>query len=373
MSIGSRSRRRIGKLHRAVEALERRRLLAAGDLDPTFGTGGKTTATYTGSADDGAESIAILEDGRILVGGDSNTIQDGAAILARYLADGTPDPAFGTGGKIRHDSLKFGGMLDLLVNPADGTMLGLNASAASTSAPVLQRFTADGAIDPTWAGPGLNVPGRPVQAIRMDDGRIVLCTSTTLARLNSDGTLDGSFGSGGKVTFPPATSPNYMSVPANGIAVDSAGNVFVAGEQYFAVTTGARRATVRKYTSNGALDGTFGSGGTAQIGFISTTNSSAASVRVLADGKLLVTGYSVDGAPTVTLDASTLELETKQKEHRMGAGFTISTLALFEKKKFAIPFEVTYLHYQTTLGEGNVVKQFTDQVQLRLYTKLFGK
>lgn len=87
----------------------------------------------------------------------------------------------------------------------------------------------------------------------------------------------------------------------------------------------------------------------------------------------LVTGYSVDGAPTVTLDASTLELETKQKEHRMGAGFTISTLALFEKKKFAIPFEVTYLHYQTTSGEGNVVKQFTDQLQLRLYTKLFGK
>ena len=304
MSVESRSRRRIGELHRAVEALEPRRLLAAGDLDSTFGTGGKTTATYAGSADDGAEAIAVLANGRIVGGGDSSTIEDGAAILARYLADGTPDPAFGTGGKVRHDSLKFGGMLDLLVNPADGTMLGLNASAASAVAPVLQRFAADGALDPTWIGPGLNVPGRPVQAIRMDDGRIVLCTTTTLARLNSNGTLDGSFGSGGKVTFPPATSPNYMSVPANGIAVDAAGNVFVAGEQYFAVTTGARRATVRKYTSTGVLDGTFGSGGTAQIGFISTTNSSAASVRVLSDGKLLVTGYSVNDSFIARLTAT---------------------------------------------------------------------
>jgi hypothetical protein len=80
------------------------------------------------------------------------------------------------------------------------------------------------------------------------------------------------------------------------------------------------------------------------------------------------------GFADITLNANTLNQETKAKEHRMGWGFTLSTLALFEKQKFAIPFEVTYLHFQTTSGEGgNVPKLFTDQLQLRLYTKLFGK
>lgn len=83
---------------------------------------------------------------------------------------------------------------------------------------------------------------------------------------------------------------------------------------------------------------------------------------------------AVTGFADLTLDAATLEQETKVKEHRMGWGFTLSTLALFEKQKFAIPFEVTFLHFQTTSGEGgNVPKLFTDQLQLRLYTKLFGK
>jgi hypothetical protein len=80
------------------------------------------------------------------------------------------------------------------------------------------------------------------------------------------------------------------------------------------------------------------------------------------------------GFADITLNANTLNQETEAKEHRMGWGFTLSTLALFEKQKFAIPFEVTYLHFQTTSGEGgNVPKLFTDQLQLRLYTKLFGK
>ncbi len=81
---------------------------------------------------------------------------------------------------------------------------------------------------------------------------------------------------------------------------------------------------------------------------------------------------AVTGFSDITLDASTLNLETETKEHRLGGGISFSNLYDFEKKKASIPFEVTYLHWQTVKGSGNVVKAFTDQVQIRLYARLFG-
>jgi hypothetical protein len=79
------------------------------------------------------------------------------------------------------------------------------------------------------------------------------------------------------------------------------------------------------------------------------------------------------GFADLTLDASTLDLETEQKEHRFGGGISFSNLYSFEQGKAKIPFEVTYLHWQTTKGEGgNQPKFFTDQIQLRLYARLFG-
>jgi len=75
----------------------------------------------------------------------------------------------------------------------------------------------------------------------------------------------------------------------------------------------------------------------------------------------------------LTLDASTLDLETEQTEQRFGGGISFSNLYSFEQGKAKIPFEVTYLHWQTTKGEGgNQPKFFTDQIQLRLYARLFG-
>jgi hypothetical protein len=83
---------------------------------------------------------------------------------------------------------------------------------------------------------------------------------------------------------------------------------------------------------------------------------------------IAVTGYA-----DITLDASTLDLETEQTEHRLGGGISFSNLYSFEQGKAKVPFDVTYLHWQTVKGSGgNQPKFFTDQIQLRLYTKLFG-
>ena len=79
------------------------------------------------------------------------------------------------------------------------------------------------------------------------------------------------------------------------------------------------------------------------------------------------------GFADITLDASTLNLETEQTEHRLGGGISFSNLFAFDQGKAKIPFEVTYLHWQTMKGSGgNQPKFFTDQIQLRLYARIFG-
>lgn len=79
------------------------------------------------------------------------------------------------------------------------------------------------------------------------------------------------------------------------------------------------------------------------------------------------------GFADLTIDASTLNLETSQTEHRFGGGVSFSNLYAFDQGKAKVPFEVIYLHWQTMGGSGgNQPKFFTDQIQLRLYARIFG-
>ncbi len=82
---------------------------------------------------------------------------------------------------------------------------------------------------------------------------------------------------------------------------------------------------------------------------------------------------AITGFADITLNAATLNLETEQTEHRLGGGISFSNLYSFDQGKARIPFEVTYLHWQTVKGAGgNQPKFFTDQIQLRLYARIFG-
>jgi hypothetical protein len=88
-------------------------------------------------------------------------------------------------------------------------------------------------------------------------------------------------------------------------------------------------------------------------------------------GKFTVTDLT--GASTV-LDASVLGLYTDAIEHRLGIGATYSTVALARRGKARIPLDISYFHYETTLGSlGRVPKIAVDQVTVRVYERLFGR
>jgi uncharacterized delta-60 repeat protein len=78
------------------------RLERHGALDPGFGGGGTLRTDFTGSDGfDVAQGVALQTDGKIVVAGEAGSFSTGGGIgLARYLANGTLDSAFGQGGKV---------------------------------------------------------------------------------------------------------------------------------------------------------------------------------------------------------------------------------------------------------------------------------
>jgi hypothetical protein len=75
-----------------------------------------------------------------------------------------------------------------------------------------------------------------------------------------------------------------------------------------------------------------------------------------------------------TLDAANLGIYSGASEHRLGIGATYSTVAAVAKHKSGLPFDISYFHYETTLGSlGRVPKIAVDQVTLRVYQRLFGR
>src|SRR5688572_25162703 len=71
-----------------------------GVLDPTFGVGGLVTTKFVPNSSDAIRAVAIQSDGRIVAAGNSQLGGSEQFALARYLPDGTLDPSFGTGGKM---------------------------------------------------------------------------------------------------------------------------------------------------------------------------------------------------------------------------------------------------------------------------------
>src|SRR5262245_3944367 len=102
MTRTSRHRKRSPGCRPRLEALEDRSLLSAGALDLTFGSNGKVT-TDLGGPDEGT-GLALQPDGKIVVAGIAlDGAGEGNFAVARYLADGSPDPGFGSGGKVVTD------------------------------------------------------------------------------------------------------------------------------------------------------------------------------------------------------------------------------------------------------------------------------
>ena len=197
-----------------------------GALDNTFGVSGKVITPIENRSE--GHSVAIQSDGKILLGGYSKSYLN----LVRYNSDGSLDTAFGLGGIVITDVPGYyNERCKSVAIQSDGKILlggyGQHFSNDNSYFTIV-RYNTDGSLDSTFGINGIVVGGLG-QGNSMNiqsDGKILLAgsyvlpgdTRFTVERYNSNGTLDATFGIGGKVTTTIALgSQSYsMSIQSDG-------------------------------------------------------------------------------------------------------------------------------------------------------------
>lgn len=276
-----------------LEKLEDRATPAVGSLDPTFGSGGLVFTDLLGDTDSG--NALHFQQGQLLVAGSAFNADMGReeAFLARYDASGSLDTSFGTGGiALINAGVNSVVFWDFAVQ-GDNKIVAVghvsNSGATETFRDfVVARFNSDGSLDTSFGGDGVintDLAGRSDQAnsvVIQSDGKIVVAGRSNLggdsdfaiARYNDDGSLDTGFGADGVVLTNFGTADDQ----AQDVAQDSNGRLVVTGFS-------ASNATVARYLADGSLDSGFGF-----AGMVSLFNCYTTTVEIDPSGAILVGG-----------------------------------------------------------------------------------
>ena len=272
------------------------RFNANGILDTSFGTNGITT-TNLGSYDTGY-SMALQADGKILVAGQTGPSNASNFAIVRYAANGTLDTSFGTEGITTTD---LGGLdlaSSMVVLPNGKILVAGRSVVADMDLFAIVRYNTNGTVDTGFGSTGItttsfNAGGAVGNSMTLQaDGKIIVAGGVWLglgdrwiiamARYNTDGTLDTSFGTAGTTT----TDLNADSI-GSAVAVQLDGKIIVAGN-FGATGTWDYDFALYRYNANGSLDTTFDTDG------LITTNlggsDSASRIVMQADGKIVVVG-----------------------------------------------------------------------------------
>jgi uncharacterized delta-60 repeat protein len=278
---------------------------ADGSLDTSFGSKGTgIVVTSMGkNTSDEAYRLGLQPDGKIVAAGTTNSTN---LALVRYTSSGALDSSFGTGGKVTTQfpsPLAIGGPSSTWIDLAlDTSPLDPNAGKivvatrlATTGLPdVVARYNANASLDTSFAGGAgyetlsnlTNVPSVAIQA----DGHIIVAGGhgggwpMELDRLNTDGSFDATFGSGGIVTVNPANSYYFPK----DVTIASDGKILVAGLTPNTDTGIGDSFFVARFNSaDGSLDTSFGAGG---VAVASGINVFSVGMALEPDGGIVVAG-----------------------------------------------------------------------------------
>ncbi len=316
----------------AAESLETRCLLSAGDLDPSFGVGGKVTTNF--GADAQGNSVIVQSGGEIVVGGYKLV----RAPIGNYA--GETDFAFArysnSGLLTSTRTQDFQGVNDVvtsMVSQSDGKLVAvgyrggvytlarytyslgddtqfldhgsqmLNFDQLASSPPHVALSKSDGIF---VAGNNLlffggssrlTTPANSTNALAIQTDGKILVAGSQLVRYNADHSLDTTFGGTGIVS----TDIFANAFQINSMVVQADGKIIVAG---FTYSDHGLDFALARYTSDGALDTAFDSDGKLTTDF--GTSSEANSMALQPDGKIVVAGtssgdfslarYNIDGS-----------------------------------------------------------------------------
>lgn len=273
-------------------------------IDRSFGSAGVALFGFPDS-DDGAVAVRVLDDGTIVVGGESEQTANGDRdlLIIRLTADGRRETRFQGQGVVLGRGF-FGGRAPAVVTvDVDGSVI---AAAPLTATRVqMVRFRNDGGLDTRFGADGYVEMGstfdvEPRALAVQPDGKVVLAATVRsgdgaradvgVARFNADGAIDAAFGAGGWSVIDLEESDD---IP-HAVAVLPDGRIAIAGEAVFDEQDRRRsEALVLCLGSDGTPDRGFnGWGGR----LISEVPGAAFAITVDSRGDVVVAGFAtVDG------------------------------------------------------------------------------
>lgn len=275
----------------------------AGGLDTTFGTAG----VFTDSAGEfnnlgtSGDVMALQSDGKIIAAGQIGF----AAGAVRLNTNSTLDSSFGTGGMVTIDfpgSNEGPSLVIGIATQSDGKIVAgiSNVNADANPLFILARLNTDGSLDTTFGTAGvvetqIGSVGIAASVLALQsDGKILLAGSSAMARYNTTGQLDITFGSGGIAAIA-AASPTAMALQPDGKILIAACGAAPASLTPPVVGLPSPAGAISRYNTNGRIDTAFGISG--QVA--SVVAASAIAVQIaggcLSTCKILVAGTVVSG------------------------------------------------------------------------------
>jgi uncharacterized delta-60 repeat protein len=240
-----------------------------------------------------ARALGIQADGKLIAVGSSDAAgQSGGFALARYTRNGSLDGSFGRGGKVLTNFGSPRGAAAVVIQP-DGKIVAAGSSSRSADRRdaefALARYRRDGSLDASFGSGGkvLTTFGRysaAVGIVLQQDGKLVAVGSSgndhwadgqlAVARYTRSGRLDASFGRGGKVLM------SCGPCDASAVAIQPDGKIVVVGSFL---------GGLARFNVDGTLDPTFGRGGKVKA---KPFHPPALGLAIQVDGQIVTAGYT---------------------------------------------------------------------------------
>jgi uncharacterized delta-60 repeat protein len=249
-----------------------------GSLDTSFGSGGRVLTDFGGSGFESALAVVLQPDGKLVAGGETFVAQANSSAFARYNPDGSLDASFGSGGRVLINGLSSV-FPNTLVADTDGNLVGAGISISFDEEQdflfqnALVRLDPEGHLDPTFGSGGIatGFVGDQDEDVRLTalvvqpDGKLMAAgflfglsdvgvgdvNGIFLARFNLNGDLDSTFGSGGRVLTEGVSF-------SGGLVLEPDGKLVALGTSFENERT---LIHLVRYNPDGSLDASFGSGG----------------------------------------------------------------------------------------------------------------
>ncbi len=355
---------------------------ASSDLDPFFGDGGKVISSPDGTPTFTASGMALQSDGKIVIVG--NRVQSGiyaGIIVARYNADGSLDTAFGNNGwssvtfGVANTDYEISSAVDVRADGkiiAGGTIQYRVGNAVNRDF-VVAGFNSDGSLDTDFDGDGKLIISfndiihsfyvENLSALKVgSDGKIVVGGVAldsgvqdrfVFAKINSDGSLDTSFGTNGKFADQSLGSSNLDKL--NDMVILPDGKIVIAG-RLFNILNNSR--IVYKYNLSGGREWTY----TRSVSFPQNTEAYNG-IAVQPDGKFIVVGKQANKITAIRLNADGTEDNTFSNPTPMPNGEALQVaiqtdgkiVATISSDKFSLIRYNTNGSLDTSFGDNGFV------------------